>query len=80
VGQRFSYVRYDSESMKKQEALKNMFEAIEKFVEENLRPGRAQSLIFTYLEVAYMWTGKAIRDEQIERGVQTEHVKERTTE
>ncbi len=32
-----------------------------------LNPGRAASLVRTKLEEAYMWVGKAIRDEQIAR-------------
>jgi hypothetical protein len=34
----------------------------------------------TKLEEAYMWTGKAIRDDQIARNSMTEHVAERTNE
>lgn len=79
-GQRFSYVKYDSESVRKQETVKKMFEAIEQFCDAELKPGRAASLVHTKLEEAYMWTGKAIRDEQIERNSQVEHVAERTAE
>lgn len=74
---RFSYVRYDAESVEKQEALKKMYEGIEEFVNKNLKPGRAQSLVLTKLEESYMWTGKAIRDEQIARDPQTAHSPER---
>lgn len=73
MGKTFSYVKYDAESVAKQEALKNMFEAIEDFVSVNLMIGRAKSLVMTKLEEAYMWTGKAIRDEQIARDSQSEH-------
>lgn len=76
----FSYVRYDQESVTKQETLKGMFEAIEAYCRSNLYPGRASSLVYTKLEEAYMWTGKAIRDQQIIRNSQTEHVAERTNE
>lgn len=75
--QRFSYVRYDEQSVKKQEAFKAAFEAIESLAESSLKNGRAKALLMTSLEEAYMWTGKAIRDEQIERNVQTEHSPER---
>lgn len=76
---RFSYVRYDEESKNKQEALKEVFEKIEALV-STLAEGRAKSLVLTYLEIAYMWTGKAIRDEQIAREVQPSHVPERSIE
>lgn len=74
----FSYVKYDDESTKKQEAFKAAFEKIEELADTTLADGRAKSLLKTHLEVAYMWTGKAIRDEQIERDSQPEHVAERT--
>lgn len=60
---RFSYVKYDEISMEKQQSLKTAFEAVEILV-NGLADGRAKSLVFTALEEAYMWTGKAIRDEQ----------------
>jgi len=80
MSQRFSYVKYDQEAVKHQETLKELFEKVEDYVDKNLKPGRAQSLVMTYLEIAYMWTGKALRDEQIARGSQVEHVDERTNE
>lgn len=77
---RFSYVAYDEVSKHKQENFKKMFETIEYYAEEALNNGRAKSLLMTALEEAYMWTGKAIRDEQIARNSQVEHVPERTNE
>lgn len=77
---RFSHVAYDEISKKKQEAFKALFEAIEDFAELSLDNGRAKSLLLTALEEGYMWTGKAIRDEQIARNSQVEHVHGRTNE
>jgi hypothetical protein len=74
---RFSYVKYDNESAAKQERFKRMFEDIEEFANDSLADGRTKSLLLTALEEAYMWTGKAIRDEQIARGSMPEHVVER---
>lgn len=74
---RFSYVRYDEQSVKKQEALKAAFEAVEALTESNLQNGRPKALVMTALEEAYMWVGKAIRDEQIARNSQPEHSPER---
>lgn len=65
MSDRFSYVKYTPESVAKQEAFKSMFEAIESYGMKNLIDGRARSLFLTALEEAYMWTGKAIRDEQM---------------
>lgn len=77
---RFDYVKYDEEATKKQADLKAAFEEIERLVEISLTDGRAKSLVMTHLEISYMWTGKAIRDEQISRGSQTADVPERTNE
>ena len=65
MSNRFSYVKYTPESVAKQEAFKSMFEAIESYGSQHLLEGRAKSLFLTALEEAYMWTGKAIRDEQM---------------
>lgn len=65
---RFDYVRYDDTAAENQRAFKAMFEELEAHVSASLKPGRAQSLVLTKLEEAYMWVGKAIRDEQIARG------------
>lgn len=77
MSQRFSYVKYDEKSIAMQEELKRYFENIEGFAEKYLTPSRERSLLMTALEEAYMWTGKAIRDDQISRGSQTEHAPER---
>ncbi len=76
MSQRFSYVKYDAEAIAEQEAFKVKFEELEAMA-AGLKAGRAQALFLTALEEAYMWTGKAIRDEQIERNSQPAHVPER---
>lgn len=73
---RFCYVKYDARSTAAQEALKAQFEVIETLVEA-LSASREKSLCLTALEESYMWTGKAIRDQQIERDGLTKHVPER---
>lgn len=78
--QRFSYVKYDEQAVKKQEDLKKLFEQAEAMIEANLPNGRAKSLVLTHLEESYMWTGKAIRDEQIERNSSTPHAVERSNQ
>lgn len=65
MSHRFSYVKYTPESQAKQEAFKSMFEAIEAYAMSNLQDSRPRSLFLTALEEAYMWSGKAIRDEQM---------------
>lgn len=67
MSNRFSYVQYDDQAAQLQGELKQMFEALEAKVQSQLVDGRAKSLVMTSLEEAYMWTGKAIRDDQISR-------------
>lgn len=68
---RFDYVKYDETSEGKQIGFKELFKGLEQMVELHLPKGRPQSLVFTHLEEAYMWVGKAIRDEQVGRNFAT---------
>lgn len=61
---RFDYVRYDDEAQRVQTQLKGAFNNIDLMLSQ-LPDGRAKSLALTKLEEAYMWVGKAIRDEQV---------------
>ncbi len=65
---RFDYVKFDDTAAENQRCFKTLFEELELHVSNSLPPGRAQSLALTKLEEAYMWVGKALRDEQIARG------------
>lgn len=80
MSQRFSYVKYDKTSQAFQQSLKKKFEAIEEQVEVCLPNGRAKSLLLTHLEIAYMWSGKAIRDDQIARTGDASEQVERSSE
>jgi len=63
---RFDYVIYDPLAVEAQAQFKEAFINLETMV-ETLRHGRAKALVLAKLEEAYMWVGKAIRDEQILR-------------
>lgn len=76
---RFSYVKYDEPAMKQQQELREKFEELEALVNK-LEPGRAQSLVFTKLEEAYMWTGKSVRDAQIKRQGKVDEQPERSND
>ena len=76
---RFDYVRYDDESVKIQEIIKHEFQKVEEAVSV-LAEGRAKSLILTHLEIAYMWCGKAIRDNQVYRDNASVHAPERSNQ
>lgn len=64
---RFDYVKYDATSEMLSGAAKRKAMEFEEFIENSLAPGRAKSLALTKLEEVFMWIGKAIRDEQIEK-------------
>ena len=68
---RYDYVKYDEVAVAQQADLKAKFTEVDALV-ENLKEGRAKSLAMTKLEEAYMWIGKAIRDEQLARNTDTE--------
>ena len=64
---RFDYVKYDEIAATQQLGAKNLFTGLDEYVEQQLKGGRSKSLVLTKLEEAYMWIGKAIRDDQIAR-------------
>lgn len=64
---RFDYVGYDEIAKTKQTEAKDAFVKLDHWVETNLDNGRARALVFSKLEEAYMWLGKAIRDEQVQQ-------------
>lgn len=76
---RFDYVQYDEAAKEAQAILKAQFENLEDVVINETTAGRAQALIFTKLEEAYMWCGKAIRDDQIKRNGSAPLQEERTS-
>lgn len=64
---RFDYVGYDADAMILQKLFKNWCEELAKRIEGELKSNRPAALALTRLEECYMWIGKAIRDDQIER-------------
>ncbi len=69
---RFDYVKYDDQALAQQTCAKSYFLALDAWLSTALQDSRAKSLVFTKLEEAYMWVGKAIRDEQVKRNAATE--------
>lgn len=64
---RFDYVKCDEIAVEDQAKAKRHAEVLEKLI-DNLNSPRAKELALNKLEECYMWIGKAIRDDQIERG------------
>lgn len=63
---RFDYVQYDELAAAAQKAIKEKCTDLEVLMDA-LPNGRGKALALTKLEEAYMWAGKAIRDDQIVR-------------
>jgi len=76
MSNRFDYVKYDQESERLQSNAKALMVDAVKMINQ-IPDGRAKSLALTKLEEAYMWIGKAIRDEQIQRNGSAELQEER---
>ncbi len=77
MANRFDYVKYDEHAVTQQQEFKGQFQELEKMTKA-LITGRAKSLIMTKLEEAYMWVGKAIRDDQVGRNEDTHQEEERS--
>lgn len=81
MGTRFDYVKYDEQAQFLQDSFKKMFVNLEQQIEA-MPAGRYKALALTKLEECYMFIGKVIRDDQIERNkvdfVQTELQEERS--
>ena len=76
---RFDYIKYDEKSQQTQQILKKHFESIEKVLMEDLPDGAEKTLALRKLQEAYMWTGHAIKEEQIARlGEHVEHAERGT--
>lgn len=63
---KYDYVMYDDRAAAQQRYFKEKFQDLDVLVDA-LENGRAKAIASTKLEEAYMWVGKAIRDEQIKR-------------
>lgn len=67
---RFDYVKYDEIAIAQQNATKELVSSLEQYInvcQQSPAGQRALHLALTKLEECYMWVGKLIRDEQIER-------------
>lgn len=69
MSKRFDKENYDDKSLQKYIDFKEEFMNLEEQVNE-LKDGRAKSLVLTYLEITYMWIGKALRDECNDRNTE----------
>ncbi len=75
---RFDYIKYDQDNIDNQAFFKEGFSKVAEDIETCLDPGSAKDKALQHLEEAYMWVGKALRDEQIKRNGKAELQEERT--
>ena len=64
---RFGYIAYDDLATSKSGAVRAAMQEVETLLLQHLPESRPRSLALTKLEEAFMWIGKAIRDDQLER-------------
>lgn len=69
---RFEYVKFDNPATVDLEEAKDLVLKLEHLIGtiESTDAGRAKALALTKLEEAYMWIGKALRDDQLARGTE----------
>ena len=65
---RFDYVKYDELAQKIQAEFKGTVEHLANEIETMLPASPEKILALRQLEVTYMWLGKAIRNDQVNRG------------
>ncbi len=68
MSSRFDYIPFDEYMKSAQNNFKEIFKTLENEI-DLLTPGRSQSLAMTHLETAYMWVGKALKEEQERRNI-----------
>lgn len=68
---RFDYVAYDDTATKQQAEIKAAVQHVESLLEKNIKCGRSKAAAINALEVTYMWTGKGIRNDQLDRNKET---------
>lgn len=66
---RFDYVKYDDSSASISETFKNQCIEMEELITIGFKSPRAKALALTKLEEMFMWIGKGIRDDQVQRDV-----------
>lgn len=64
---RFDYVKYDEKAATHQAFLKQKMTELETSINNLINCPRSKALALTKLEEAYMWVGKGIRNDQLDR-------------
>ena len=65
---RFDYVPYDETGRHKSQVLKDAYELLEELIHRTIpKESREKSLALTKLEESFMWVGKTIRNDVVDR-------------
>lgn len=64
---RFDFIKFDEEAIEVQADLKSAYERLAACIEARTKSPRYKALSLTALEESFMWVGKALRDDVIER-------------
>ncbi len=63
----FDYERLDDESMQIVSDMRNLCQDLAELIEASTKMGRERALALTKLEEAFMWMGKAVRNDYLAR-------------
>lgn len=63
---KFDYVKFDAQSEEIQAHFKAMYDGI-LILADSIKDGRSKNYLVAKLEESYMWVGKGIRADQLER-------------
>lgn len=64
---RFDAIKYDETAISQQAKFKRLFNELGEAVDADLYGGQAKSRVLRRLEEAFMWVGKAIKEEQMQK-------------
>lgn len=64
---RFSHIRFDDESKRKSELIRQAYVNLEKVLMSELQDSRRRALAITEAESSEAWANKALRDDQLAR-------------
>lgn len=66
---KFDSIQFDNHSQAVSETIKQRYKPLFDLIETSLQPSRERSLVLTKLEESFMWVNKALKEEQLKRGI-----------
>lgn len=65
----FDYIEWNALSQKNFDDIRDATEVLEELILHRLTSSREKSLAMTNLEQTFMWVGKAVRNDQLAKGM-----------